>query len=109
RSLSAGGAFLEHRDPMPEPGTEIELIVHFHGSSFVSHCRVLERRMASSNLPPGQGLAFTALSEYARRILDQLVGDALVRALTEPDPEPSVPTIGEEEFELSLAPEFDPN
>jgi hypothetical protein len=105
-SLSAGGAFLEHRDGMPEAGSEITLRVCFQDSSFVTRCRVLERRMASSNLPPGQGVQFTSLSDKAREIIDRIIADALMTILLDPTAEPEVPTLGGEDLEMSLAPEF---
>ncbi|MFW6223554.1 MAG: PilZ domain-containing protein [Spirochaetota bacterium] len=106
RSLSAGGAFLEQRDPMPTPGSDITLRVCFQDSSFTSECRVLERRMASSNLPPGQGVQFTSLSEQAREIIDRIVADALMTILFDPNAEPEVPSLGGDELEMSLTPEF---
>jgi hypothetical protein len=106
RSLSAGGAFLEQRDAMPTPGTKIVLQVCFQDSSFTSECHVLERRMASSNLPPGQGVQFTSLSERGREIIDRIVSDALMTTLFDPNAEPDVPSLGCEDMELSLTPEF---
>jgi hypothetical protein len=106
RSLSAGGAFLEQRSGMPEPGSTVTLRVYFQDCSFTTACHVLERRMASSNLPPGQGVQFTSLSEEARTIIDRIVRDALMTILLDPTAEPEVPTLGDEDFGLSLAPEF---
>ncbi len=106
RSLSAGGAFLEQRDGMPPPGTGIILRVCFQDSSFTSECHVLERRMASSNLPPGQGVQFTSLSDRGREIIDRIVSDALMNTLFDPDAEPEVPSLGCEELEMALTPEF---
>lgn len=106
RSLSAGGAFLEHRDGMPTPGTDITLRVCFQDSSFTSECHVLERRMASSNLPPGQGVQFTSLSDQGREIIDRIVSDALMTILFDPNAEPDVPSLGGEDLEMSLTPEF---
>jgi hypothetical protein len=106
RSISAGGAFLEQRDGMPEPGTSIKLRVHFQGAYFETTCNVLDRRMASSHLPPGQGVQFTSLSQKGRDIVDAVVKDALMTILLDPTAEPDVPSLDEEEMELSLAPEF---
>ena len=106
RSLSAGGAFLEQRDGMPTPGTDITLRVCFQDSSFTSECHVLERRMASSNLPPGQGVQFTSLSDRAREIIDRIVSDALMTILFDPNAEPDVPSLGDDDLEMSLTPEF---
>ncbi|NBF39308.1 MAG: hypothetical protein GVY14_02730 [Spirochaetes bacterium] len=106
RSLSAGGAFLEQRDGMPTPGTDITLRVCFQDSSFTSECHVLERRMASSNLPPGQGVQFTSLSDRGREIIDRIVSDALMTILFDPNAEPDVPSLGDDDLEMSLTPEF---
>lgn len=106
RSLSAGGAFLEQRDGMPTPGSDITLRVCFQDSSFTSECHVLERRMASSNLPPGQGVQFTSLSERAQEIIDRIVSDALMTILFDPNAEPEVPSLGGEDLEMSLSSEF---
>lgn len=106
RSLSAGGAFLEQRDGMPTPGTDITLRVCFQDSSFTSECHVLERRMASSTLPPGQGVQFTSLSDRAREIIDHIVSDALMTILFDPNAEPDVPSLGDEDLKMSLTPEF---
>lgn len=106
RSISAGGAFLEQRAGMPEAGTDVMLRVHFQGSSFTTQCHTLERRMASSNLPPGQGVRFNTLSEKGREIVDRVVRDALMEILLDPDSEPDVPTLDPDTMEMSLAPEF---
>lgn len=106
RSLSAGGAFLEQQPGMPDPGTDIILRVCFQDSSFSTDCHVLERRMASSNLPPGQGVQFTSLSDAARELIDRIVSDALMKILLDPGAEPEVPTIGDEDLEMSMLPEF---
>lgn len=106
RSLSAGGAFLEQQPGMPEPGTDIILRVCFQDSSFSTDCHVLERRMASSNLPPGQGVQFTSLSDAARELIDRIVSDALMTILLDPGAEPEVPTIGDDDLEMSMLPEF---
>lgn len=106
RSLSAGGAFLEQRAGMPQPGSTVTLRVCFQDSSFTSECHVLERRMASSNLPPGQGVQFTSLSDQAQAVIDRIVSDALMTILLDPTAEPDVPTLGEEDFAMSLTPEF---
>ena len=106
RSISAGGAFLEQRDAMPDPGTSVKLRVYFQGSYFETTCNVLDRRMASSHLPPGQGVQFTSLSEKGREIVDAVVRDALMTILLDPTSEPEVPSLDEEEMEMSLAPEF---
>ncbi len=91
---------------MPTPGTNITLQVCFQDSSFTSECHVLERRMASSNLPPGQGVQFTSLSERGREIIDRIVSDALMTILFDPNAEPEIPSLGCEDMEISLTPEF---
>ncbi len=91
---------------MPTPGTDITLRVCFQDSSFTSECHVLERRMASSNLPPGQGVQFTSLSDRAREIIDRIVSDALMTILFDPNAEPDVPSLGDDDLEMSLTPEF---
>jgi len=103
RSVSAGGAFLECERDFPEPGKRAIIKVVFQNSKLVTRCEILDARQASSNMPWGFGVRFTDLSVASRMIIDEIVQDALVHSLVNPDEEPEVPSLAEE----VLTPDFE--
>jgi hypothetical protein len=98
RALSSGGAFLEHSGPVPDPGTRLHARIAFQEHALTTECVILPTRLASSNLPPGFGIRFADLEAPARALIDRIVRDALVRSLLEPEAEPQMPSLGEEEL-----------
>ena len=70
----------------------------FQNFSLQTGYEVLDTRRASSNLPDGFGVRFTDLSDEARSRLERIVRDALVRALLEPESEPQLPSLGDDEL-----------
>lgn len=101
RSLSASGAFLQYEGSPEKFGRTAELRIEFHDTTIRTRCEVLDARLSSSNLPPGFGVRFTDITESAARVLDAIVKDALITALLQPDAEPAIPSLGEEDS-LSL-------
>jgi hypothetical protein len=97
RSISAGGAYLESRAAGPPANVEAEITVRFGNFALTSTCTVLGKRMASSKLPSGFPVRFDSLSERARDTIDAIVKDALLDALLNPEEEPEVPSIQEED------------
>jgi hypothetical protein len=104
RSISAGGAFLECGSSLPVPGSRGVLRVVFQNFKMLTRCEVLDARQASSNLPPGFGVRFTELSDASKMIIDQIVQNALVSSLVEPEREVVTPTLGGED---QLTPDFE--
>ena len=98
RALSASGAFLQCPGPCPQAGSRGRLRVLFQNFSLQTGYEVLDTRRASSNLPDGFGVRFTDLSDEARSRLERIVRDALVRALLEPESEPQLPSLGDDEL-----------
>ena len=98
RALSSSGAFLQCGGPCPPAGSRGRLSVRFRNFSLETACEVLDTRMASSRLPDGFGVRFTELGAEAQARLDRIVRDALVQAILEPDCEPELPSLGEEEL-----------
>jgi hypothetical protein len=105
RSLSSSGAFLECPGSTPTPGAKATLKIDFQNFSVLTDCEILDPRQASSNLPSGFGVRFSGLSEQAREIIDMMIRNALTNALLNPDTEPEIPSLGEEEL-LSIGPEL---
>ncbi len=97
RSISAGGAYLES-DTFPDKGTNAALRIEFQDFQLTANCEILDPRQSSSNLPPGFGVRFLNLSEQASGRLEEIVNDALIHALLEPEEETPVPSIGGEEL-----------
>jgi hypothetical protein len=104
-AISSSGAFLECRQPVPSPGTAAYLRIVFQNSKLITACELLDQRRASSRLPPGFAVRFTLLSEDSLSLLDRIVQNALVQALMEPDSDPEVPSLDEEDL---LIPGFEP-
>jgi hypothetical protein len=100
-ALSADGAFLEAAGSPPAAGSKGFLRITFRNSRLVTHCEVLDPRQASSRLPAGFAVRFTLLSQDSKRLLDRIVQDTLVQTLLEPETEPDIPSLGEEELSIS--------
>jgi hypothetical protein len=105
-SLSADGAFLECAADAPVRGSRATLKVSFHNSRMVTECEVLDRRPPSLRLPAGFAVRFIQLKEESIGLIDRIINDALVQTLLEPDSEPEIPTLEEDDlsipgFELS--------
>jgi hypothetical protein len=98
RALSSSGAFLQCGGPCPPAGSRGRLHVRFQNFSLETACQVLDTRRASSRLPDGFGVRFTDLGAEAQARLDRIVRDALVQAILEPESEPELPSLGEEEL-----------
>jgi len=98
RALSSSGAFLQYGGPCPPAGSRGRLRVRFRNFSLETECEVLDTRRASSRLPDGFGVRFTGLGAEAEALLDRIVRDALVQAILEPESEPALPSLGEEEL-----------
>lgn len=97
RSISSGGAFLECSSSFPAPGTRGFLKIVFGNFSLLTQCEVLDVRHASSNLPLGFGVLFLNLQQNAVEKIDHIIGDALIHILLEPDIEPQIPSLAEDE------------
>ena len=63
-------------------------------------CEILDPRMASSNLPYGFGVEFTKFSKPSRKIINNIIDDALVKVLIDPDSEPDIPSIGNDDLHI---------
>ena len=98
RQISAGGAFLESDEPPPHTGTEYLIRIDFQDFRVLTNCAILSPRNASSNLPAGFGIRFTDLTAASADFIDRIVEDALIHALIEPDAEPAIPSIGDDEL-----------
>jgi hypothetical protein len=99
-ALSADGAFLESPTDAPTQGSTATLKVSFQNSRMVTECKVLDRRPPSLRLPAGFAVRFTRLSEDSMQLIDRIIQDALVQTLLEPDSEPEIPTLGEEDLSI---------
>ena len=95
-SISAGGAYLES-DFSPQAGKTGLIRVEFQNFRLDSKCEILDRRQSSSNLPPGFGIRFIYLSDDAKKLIDEIVNDALILTPLNPETEAPVPSIGGEE------------
>lgn len=97
RSISAGGAYLE-AEATPPKGTLARIRIEFQDCEMLTNCEILDPRHSSSILPPGFAVRFVDLSQDSSRLLDDIVNDALIHALLEPDTETPIPSIGGEEL-----------
>ncbi len=102
RSFGAGGAFLESERGCPVPGTQGQIRIEFQNFQMITDCEFLDPRSTSSNLPFGFGVRFLNLGSESERKIDAIVKDALFQILIQPEKEPDVPSLGEEE----LTPDF---
>lgn len=99
-SLSADGAFLESRSSAPAGGGKGGLRISFQNSRLLTECQVLDRRTASSRLPAGFAVRFTKMSQDSKALIDRIIQDALVQTLLEPDSEPGIPSLDEEDLSI---------
>jgi hypothetical protein len=99
-AISADGAFLESPADAPAQGSSATLRISFQNSRMVTNCQVLDRRPPSLRLPAGFAVRFTDLSEDSMLLIDRIIQDALVQTLMEPEGEPEVPTLGEEDLSI---------
>jgi hypothetical protein len=99
-AISADGAFLESPTDAPAHGSLATLKISFQNSRMVTKCRVLDRRPPSLRLPAGFAVRFTELSEDSMLLIDRIIQDALVQTLMEPEGEPEIPTLGEEDLSI---------
>jgi hypothetical protein len=99
-ALSADGAFLESPTDAPSRGSKATLKVSFQNSRMVTECEVLDRRPPSLRLPAGFAVRFVQLNEDSIELIDRIIQDALVQTLLEPDSEPEVPTLGEDDLSI---------
>ncbi len=106
-SLSAGGAFLKSDGTAPESGKTAKIMIEFQNFRMRADCEILPVRQASSNLPAGFGVRFTGLARNSQMIIDEIVSDALFKALNDPESDVEVPSIEDPDmlsadFEMSL-------
>ena len=99
-ALSADGAFLESAANAPSRGSRATLKVSFQNSRMVTECEVLDRRPPSLRLPAGFAVRFIQLNEESIGLIDRVIQDALLQTLLEPDSEPEIPTLGEEDLSI---------
>jgi len=99
-ALSADGAFLESPTDAPGRGSRATLKVSFQNSRMVTECEVLDRRPPSLRLPAGFAVRFIQLNEDSMGLIDRIIQDALVQTLLEPDSEPEVPTLGQDDLSI---------
>ena len=83
---------------MPETGKKAILRIIFRNFKMYTICEILDPRKAYSNLPDGFGVEFIKFSEPSKKIIDNIIDDALVKVITEPDSEPEIPSIGNDEL-----------
>ncbi len=95
REISAGGAFLESSGVNPPAGATGSLSIRFHDFKILTHCEVVAARAASERLPAGFGVRFTDLTDFSRKVLDNIVSDELLHSLIEPGSPPRPPAIAE--------------
>ncbi len=100
-ALSAEGAFLEYSGSTPPVGSRGILRISFQNSRMVTHCEVLDPRQASSKLPAGFAVRFTLLSEDSKKLIDRIIQDALLQTLLQPESEPAIPMLGEDDLSIS--------
>ena len=100
-ALSADGAFLEHSGSVPPVGSRGILRISFQNSLLATRCEVLDPRQASSKLPAGFAVRYTLLSEDSMKLIDRIIQDALLQTLLQPESEPAIPTLGEEDLSIS--------
>jgi hypothetical protein len=98
RALSSGGAFLECARNCPNPGSRTFIRIVFQDHALSAACEILPTRAASSNLPPGFGIRFLELGMLARGIIERIVHDSLTHSLLEPEEEPQMPSLSDEDL-----------
>lgn len=75
RNVSRGGIYVETRDEIPEPETEMQLYFTLPEmiAALAPTAKVVWRRRASNGAPTGMGLQFLKLDRAAARQLDDFV------------------------------------
>ncbi|MFW5688567.1 MAG: PilZ domain-containing protein [Spirochaetota bacterium] len=106
REISAGGAFLEPHAPVPRTGAPCTITIGFQNFSLTTACELLDPRHVTSTARNGFGIRFTSLSERGRAFVDRVVADALMQVLLDPEADPGVPSIDDEEDVLTVGDEF---
>jgi hypothetical protein len=99
-ALSADGAFLESPTEAPVRGSTATLKVSFQNSRMVTDCEVLDRRPPSPRLPAGFAVRFVQLNADSMRLIDRIIQDTLVQTLLEPESEPEIPTLEEDDLSI---------
>jgi hypothetical protein len=99
-ALSAEGAFLESQVSAPAQRKRGKLSIRFQNSRLLTECEVLDRRPPSSRLPAGFAVRFTEMSEESTNLIDRIIQDALMRTLLEPESEPGIPSLDEEDLSI---------
>ncbi|MEE9309199.1 MAG: PilZ domain-containing protein [Spirochaetia bacterium] len=100
-ALSADGAFLESSGSGPPVGSRGILRISFQNFRLVTRCEVLDPRQASSKLPAGFAVRLTMLSDDSMNLINRIIQDALLQTLLQPESEPAIPTLGEEDLSIS--------
>ena len=99
-ALSADGAFLESPTDAPGKGSKAALKVSFQNSRLATECEVLDRRPPSLRLPAGFAVRFIRLKEDSIGLIDRIIHDALVQTLLQPEAEPQIPALGEDDLSI---------
>ncbi|UCF97356.1 MAG: PilZ domain-containing protein [Spirochaetaceae bacterium] len=99
-ALSAEGAFLENRGSAPQQGSIGMLRISFQNCRLVTRCEIMDRRPPSTRLPAGFAVRFTMVSEDSMRRIDRIIQDALIQTLLEPDSEPEIPTLDDQDLSI---------
>jgi hypothetical protein len=98
--LSADGAFLESPTDAPARSSAGILRISFQNSRMMTKCEVLDRRAPSLRLPAGFAVRFTELGEDSMHLINRIIQDALMQTLLEPDSEPEIPSLGDEDLSI---------
>ncbi len=93
-SVSSGGAYLKTDMIFPGGGSRGKIRINFANFSLESECEVIDSQSRSSNYPFGFSIKFTSLTNEGKIVLDNLVNDAVIRILMEPEAEPEIPSLG---------------
>jgi hypothetical protein len=101
-SFGPGGAFLESEKHIPEPGSRAQIRILFQNFQMEVGCEILDPRYSSSNMPTGFGIRFIDLSSESEAAITNIINDAIFKILIDPQHEPEVPSLDEEE----LTPDF---
>lgn len=104
--ISAGGAYLEPLGPGIESGKERELAIYFQNFRMSARCIILDPRGTAGARSTGFGVRFLDLSAQAEGFINRIVQDALIELLLDPETEPGIPVLHEEEDLLSIGDEF---
>ena len=95
-SISSSGAYLKTSSIFPEGGSSAFVKINFANFSIESKCEVVNSQTRSSNYPFGFSIKFTSITEEGKIILNNMVNDAVIKILMEPDSEPEIPSLDSE-------------